>query len=69
MPNFEYRELKGRIVTKYGTQGEFAKAIGISSNWLSQKLTGKVGISQPEIEQWRELLDIPTSEIGKYFFA
>lgn len=69
MPNFEYRKLKGRIVEKYGTQGQFAEALSISQNWLSQKLTNKVGISQPEIEQWREMLDISTDEIGEYFFT
>lgn len=63
-----YRKLKGRIVEKYDTQGEFAKAVGISINSMSKKMTGKVGFSKSDILLWCELLDISKENIGEYFF-
>lgn len=29
---YQYDKLRGRIIEKYGTQGNFAKALGLSSN-------------------------------------
>lgn len=66
---FLYRRLKGRIVEKYGTQEQFAKALDVSTNSLSLKMNGKTGFSQRDIERWRALLDITTDEIGDYFFT
>ena len=66
---YKYNKLRGRIVEKYGTQAEFARTIGISSNSLSLKMTGKTGISQTDLIKWCRLLDIKADEIGQYFFA
>lgn len=66
---YEYRKLIGRIVEKYGTRKAFAEKLGISENSMSLKLNGKTGISQDEMNQWSDLLDIDVSEIGDYFFA
>ena len=66
---YTYNKLRGKIVEKYGTQEEFARAIGISRNSLSLKMTGKTGISQADIIKWSELLEIKADEIGQYFFA
>ena len=66
---YSYKKLRGRIVEKFGTQAEFAKKIGLSTNSLSQKMTGKVGISQADINEWSVLLCIKTNEIGEYFFT
>lgn len=67
--SFEYNALRGRIVEKFGTQARFAQELGISTTNMSEKMTCKTGFSQKDIEKWRELLEIDTSEIGKYFFA
>lgn len=66
---YEYRRLKGRIIEKYGTMGEFAKEIGISQNSLSKKMNCKTGISQEDIEFWSKLLDISPEDYGAFYFA
>ena len=68
---FDYSKLIGRIIEKYGTRGNFAKAIGISENSMSQKLTNKMAITTDDIKEWckPELLDIPCDQIGAYFFT
>lgn len=66
---YKYRKLRGRIIEKFGTQAEFAKEIGLSTNSLSQKMTGKVGLSQTDINEWSALLEISTDQIGEYFFT
>lgn len=66
---FEYKKLRGRIVEKYGTQTEFAKAIGISENSLSKKMNCITGISQDDIILWSELLDIDKSDFGDFFYS
>lgn len=66
---YEYRKLIGRIVEKYGTRKEFAKALGISENSMSLKLNGKTGFSREDMVRWGELLDIDVNEFGAYFFA
>lgn len=40
--SFDYSSLSGRIVTEYGTQYNFANALGISERSLSLKLNSKV---------------------------
>ncbi len=67
--DYSYKKLKGRIVEKYGTRRAFADAIGISENWLSDKLTGKVALKQTDIELWVNLLGIDRNEINDYFFT
>ena len=68
---FTYDKLRGRIVEKYGTQEKFAEAVGISTVTLSRKMSGKVGFSQRDIEDWAapDKLDISKNEYGVYFFA
>ena len=67
--NYKYNKLRGRIIEKYGTQENFAEAIGLSTNSISKKMTGKTGFSQKDIESWSEKLEIAQAEYGKYFFA
>ncbi len=66
---YTYNKLKGRIKEKYGTQENFAKALGVSQQCVSQKLLGKVGFSQKDIEQWAKLLGISKREYGRFFFT
>lgn len=67
--NCSYNKLRGRIVEIYGTQADFAREIGISTNALSNKMTGKAGISQEDMERWSVLLDIDRRSIWEYFFT
>lgn len=68
-PHFEYNKLRGKIVEKYGSQKEFAKALGISENSFSLKMNCKSGFSQADMDACGKLLDIPVEEFGSYFFA
>lgn len=66
---YSYAKLRGRIIEKYGNQEKFANRLGISTNSLSKKMTGKTGFSQKDISIWADLLDIDKSDFGEYFFA
>jgi len=65
---FDYSELSGRIVAKYGTQYNFAIAIGLSERSLSLKLNNKVPWKNTEIMKAVDLLEINPNEIPQYFF-
>ena len=65
---FNYDKLRGRIVEKFGTQGRFAKALGVSERTLSLKLNNKIFFSQDEIAKISKLLNITLDEIQDYFF-
>jgi transcriptional regulator with XRE-family HTH domain len=67
--SFEYRKLRGRIVEKYGTNGNFAEKINVSLVTVSNKLRGVTQFSQDDIILWCEALEIPLEESGSYFFA
>lgn len=67
--SYQYNKLRGRIIEKYGSQNNFAKALNTSTVIVSNKMTGKTGFSQKDINQWSELLDIEQEEYGAYFFA
>ena len=66
--DFNYDKLKGKIVERFGTQGNFAKALGVSERTLSLKLNNKIFFSQDEISKISNLLDIELEEIQDYFF-
>ena len=66
---YQYDKLRGRIIEKYGTQGNFAKALGLSSNSVSKKLNCRTGFTQEEMDKWAELLDIDLKDYPAYFFA
>lgn len=63
-----YGALREKIRSKYGTIGAFADAMGKDRSTISQKLNGIVSWTQDEMETACMLLDIPVSEIHKYFF-
>ncbi len=65
---FDFRKLNGRIVEKYGTQYNFAKALGLSEHSLSNKLNNKVSWKTVEIAHAMDLLDLDKSKVGEYFF-
>lgn len=66
--SFDYSNLSGRIVQEYGTQYNFAKAMGISERSLSLKLNSKVFWKNSEIIEACNLLKIDQVDIPKYFF-
>lgn len=66
--SFDYSNLSGRIVQEYGTQYNFAIALGISERSLSLKLNSKVFWKNSEIAQACKLLQINAEDIPKYFF-
>lgn len=66
---FDYRKLRGKIVEKYGSQSVFSLAMGLSERTLSLKMNSKVPWKQKEICKAADLLGIPDSDIGDYFFT
>lgn len=67
---FDYSDLIGRIIAKFGSRRAFAKAVGRSENTISKKLSGKVPITKVDVEKWsrKDLLDIAAQDIPAYFF-
>lgn len=68
-----YPKIKGRVAEKFGTISNFAKAYGISTEAMCQKLKedGRISITTKDIEKMSlpEYLDIPAEEIPDYFFV
>lgn len=65
---FDYSKLSGKIREKFGTQAEFAKAMGLSERTISLKMNGKVFFKQPEIAKACRLLKIEECDVPEYFF-
>lgn len=68
MVTFDYRVLNGKITEKFGSQKEFAKALGTSERTLSLKLNNKVYFTQKEMIKVIELFGDTTESIEVYFF-
>lgn len=66
---YKYAKLRGRIIEKYGSMSNFARAVEISTTALSKKMTCKTGISQSDIEKWSKMLDILENEYGDFYFS
>lgn len=66
--SFEYRKLRGRIVEKFGTQSNFADAMGWSERTLSLKMNGARSWKQSDICKAIELLELTQEDIPRYFF-
>lgn len=64
-----YAKLRGRICEKFRTQGAFAEMMGMHSSTLTAKLGRKVEWTRVEMQRACDLLDIPLSQVGDYFFA
>lgn len=69
MSVFDYSKLRGKIKEVFGTEGNFAKAMVLSSTALSQKLNNIVPFTQLEINRACDLLGIPLEFIPVYFFT
>lgn len=67
---YDFRELKGEIIKKYGTLSNFAKnGFGCSMANLSAKLNNKTQFFSKDIDKICELLGIQIKDIGRYFFT
>lgn len=66
---YGYKKLKGKITEVFGTQAEFAYAIGLSTNTVCKKLGGKTEFSQSDVEQWAKLLSIDRCDYGEFFYT
>ena len=66
---FNFSKLRGLIVEKYRSLAEFSSVSGISTSALSRKLNGETPFSASEIYKIAEILEIPESEMGLYFFT
>lgn len=66
---YDYSKLRGRIIEKFGTIGNFQKHLDVSNVVVSKKMNNKVRLSHDDITQWAELLEIPMDQIGVYFFT
>ena len=66
---FNYSKLRGRIIEKYGSQSDFAKAFGCSDRTLSLKMNGKRPWKQTEILSAINLLELSEEDIQDYFFT
>ena len=64
----KYGKLREAISHKFGTQPQFANAMGIDKATLTAKLNGKTDWKAKEIEKAVNLLEIPIVQIPDYFF-
>ena len=65
---FDYSKLRGRIIEIFGSQKNFAKAMGWSDRTLSLKMTGVRPWKQKDICKAIELLQLSEQDIPVYFF-
>lgn len=69
MRRYDYSKLRGRIKEKLGTEREFSSKIGRTQNYVSKVFSNGTYFGQEDITNGAEVLDIPISEIGLYFFT
>lgn len=66
---YNYSKLNGKIIEVCGTQGKFAKMMGLSERSVSLKLNNKISWKQTEIQKAMEILNFQIEEIQDYFFT
>lgn len=67
---YDYRKLRGEILKKYKTLGEFGNSVlGLGYVATSNKFRGYNNFSLSQIELMINALDIKPEEIGEYFFT
>lgn len=62
-------KLRGRIIEKYGTIGNFANTLKKPISYVSRIINGNKDMTTKEIGVWSRLLQIESDEIVLYFFA
>lgn len=63
-----YFKLYEAIKTKYGSQNNFAEALGFTAQQLSHRLNGRVSWGIEEVKEACRLLEIPDDRVADYFF-
>lgn len=66
---YNYSKLRGKIRELYGSEKEFASALGISDTALSLVLNNKAQFRQDQIRKSCTLLKITPNKIGENFFC
>ena len=66
---FNYNKLRGKIVEVFGTQAQFADAMGWSERTLSLKMNGTRSWKQTDICKAIKLLSLRMEDIPVYFFS
>jgi DNA-binding XRE family transcriptional regulator len=66
---YNYSKLLGRIKECGYTQERLAKEINKSEYTISAKINNRGFFSQAEMDSICKVLDIPSTEIGTYFFS
>jgi hypothetical protein len=66
---FDFSELLGRIVAKYGSRSAFAKEMGMKETVLSGRLLCKTYFTPDEVLLACRLLGIQQNEIPRFFYT
>lgn len=66
---YDYKKLRGKIVEKFATLQNFARAMEWSERTLSLKINNKRYWKQSEIIKACKILDINKDDIAAYFFT
>lgn len=66
---FDYSELIGLIIAKYGSRKKYAMSAGMSQSSLSDKLRGKTPWNTDDIATAQKRLGFPPEAISRYFFT
>lgn len=66
---YKTEKLEARIIEKFGTQKDFADALGINKSTLSRYISDGHDWKGSTLIKAIRLLEIPEVEIDTYFFA
>ena len=66
---WDYSKLRGKIKEIYGTQDQFAEAIGIGRVSLSKRLNNQLEWTQEEMIKSCDALHIDYKDVPVYFFT
>ena len=67
--SFDHSKMLGKMRECGYTQEKLAEAIQMNKGTLNAKLKNKSHFTTEEMDNISKLLDIPSVEIGAYFFA
>lgn len=66
---YDYSKLRGLIKEKVRTEGEFARRIGRSHNYLTKVFQNETYLNHKDIANGADVLGIRKEDIGTYFFT
>lgn len=69
LPKFDFSQLRGLIRSKIGTEGEFARLINRTPQFVSSVLNGNTYFTVSDIYNSCNVLDIETDKIGVFFYT